>query len=91
MFTKLEASSDKIGPMKNIATSAKDKSSAANIVAGLEAQANERGMSLPAFLAAEHPELADIMRRMLKAEIAARKENVDPKGCERCELLNIAR
>ena len=77
--------------MINTPSTAKNKISAAEIVAKMEVQAEERGLSLPQFLAKEHPELADIMRRMLKAEIAARKDNVDPENCERCKLFEVSR
>lgn len=54
----------------------------------MEVQAKARGMSAGEFLRTEHPEMADIMRRMVKLELAHKHKN--PEDCDRCKLLDVS-
>lgn len=77
--------------MKETTNSHPNKTNPLAVFKDMEAQAKARGLSAPQFLVEEHPEIADIMRRMIKAELAHRRANPnnDPQNCERCKLLNV--
>ncbi|HEU5122422.1 MAG TPA: hypothetical protein VFT59_06285 [Candidatus Saccharimonadales bacterium] len=63
-----------------------DKSKPANFLRKLDADAKEQGKTGWLELMAEQsPEMADIFKRMVEAEIAAKKSGRKMPGCEQCE------
>ncbi|HEX7963947.1 MAG TPA: hypothetical protein VF466_05165 [Candidatus Saccharimonadales bacterium] len=68
-----------------------DKSKTATMLRKMDAEAKEQGKSGWLELMVEQsPDMADIFKRMVEAEIAAKKEGHKKPGCELCETSAAA-
>lgn len=65
-----------------------DKSKTAEMLRKMDAEAKEQGRSGWLELMVEQsPDMADIFKRMIEAEVAAKKEGRKMPGCELCETV----
>jgi hypothetical protein len=68
-----------------------DKSKTADMLRKIDAEAKEQGKSGWLELMVEQsPDMADIFRRMIEAEIAAKKAGHKKPGCELCDTTTSA-
>lgn len=70
---------------------ADDKSNTASLLRKMDTEAVERGKSGWLELMIEQsPDMADIFKRMVKSELAAKKAGHRMPGCEQCEAMPAA-
>lgn len=68
-----------------------DKSNSANLLRKVDAEAKEQGKSgWMELMGEQSPDMADIFKRMIEAEFAAKKAGHKMPGCEQCEAKPMA-